>query len=121
MGVLSQGMAGREATADSCLPCTSASLIALLPCLTATELPRHISASIRPAPVIRARPTKNLLAARAQEVASERYVAFASGKKQIFDALKVHCGRCSHLIGPPVKWRLKSSGGPLATSLGPRS
>jgi hypothetical protein len=50
----------------------------------------YLSASIRPAPVIRVRQTKNLLAARAQEVASERFVAFASGKKQVFDVLKVH-------------------------------
>jgi hypothetical protein len=48
------------------------------------------STSTRPAPIIRFRPTKNLLAAMAQEVASERYVAFALGKKQAFDTFKVH-------------------------------
>jgi hypothetical protein len=69
----------------------------------------YLSASIRPAPVIRARPTKNLLAARAQEVASERFVAFASGKKQVFDALKVHTPECSHLRVPPVKGRSTSN------------
>ena len=41
--VMSHGMASREVTADSCLPCTFASLIALLPCLAATGLPRSIS------------------------------------------------------------------------------
>jgi hypothetical protein len=80
----------------------------------------YLSASIRPAPVICARPTKNLLAARAQEVASERFVAFASGKKQVFDALKVHTQAWSHLQVSPVKGRSKSNGGSLATSLGPR-
>jgi hypothetical protein len=41
----------------------------------------------------------------AQEVASERFVAFASGKKQVIDALKVHALECSHLRVPPVKGR----------------
>src|ERR1700733_2226306 len=70
----------------------------------------HLSASIRPAPAIRATPTKNLLAARAQEVASERFVAFASGKEQVFDALKVHTLEWSHLRVPPVKGARRQTG-----------
>src|ERR1700722_4066064 len=113
-------MASRGPTDGSCLLCTC-SLIALLPCLAALGLPRHIY-RLRPVLFpIRSRPTKNLLAAMAQEVASERYVAFALDKKQAFDTLKVHASNVRTGGGPQsrgTRRQRRISPGVRAVSLG---